>query len=371
MRYILNDSGYIEEISFTHGIVCNNKTCIEYTGSVPEGYESLAEWSDNANINAYKIVDENLVYDSTEDTRLQNLWASQQKTNVSGEYDSLPVGSILPFSSENLPTGYLLCDGSEVSRTAYEELFKIIGTSFGAGNGSTTFNLPNLKGRVPVGTDGTQDEFNMLGKLGGSKEMQRHNHSTTAEGHTAKIPGYVWESGDAFLIGAGGWKTDSPGYAGTGDSGNLQPYIVVNYIIKASGTAILNGNVVDSLEDNSTTNAPSQRAVKEINEYSLEETIIGIYFGKTLYRKCYKVNSFPNAYKSYFDAEVSNIEEVIHAGGFAKTENETIFIQGAYDNSHHDAIVYEPLTNQIRLRASSDRSGYSGYVWIEYTKTTD
>ena len=93
--------------------------------------------------------------------------------------------------------------------------------------------------------------------------------------------------------------------------------------------------------------------------------------GKTLYRKCYKVNSFPNAGKTYFSAEVSNIEEVIHAGGFAKTSNETIFIQGAYDSSHHDAVVYEPSGNQIRLRASSDRTGYSGYVWIEYTKTTD
>lgn len=129
--------------------------------------------------------------------------------------------------------------------------------------------------------------------------------------------------------------------------------------------------VVDSLEDNSTTKAPSQRAVKEINEYSLEETIIGIYFGKTLYRKCYKVNSFPNAGKTYLNAEVNNIEEVIFAGGFAKTSNETIFLQSAYDGTHHDAIVYEPLGNQIRLRASSDRTGYSGCVWIEYTKTTD
>lgn len=97
MRYILNNSGYVEEISFTHGIECNNKICIEYTGSVPEGYENLAEWSDNANINAYKIVDGNLTYDSEEDTRLQNLWASQQENNNNdskSKYDLIFDGAL-------------------------------------------------------------------------------------------------------------------------------------------------------------------------------------------------------------------------------------------------------------------------------------
>ena len=80
MRYILNDEGYIETVSFTYEVECNNKTCTEYTGSVPTGYETLAEWDENANINAYKIVDGNLTYDSAKDTELQTLWAKQQAT---------------------------------------------------------------------------------------------------------------------------------------------------------------------------------------------------------------------------------------------------------------------------------------------------
>ena len=81
MRYILNDSGYIETVSFNGLVECNDKTCTEYTGTIPTDYENLAEWSENANINAYKIVEGNLVFDSDEDTRLQNLWTSQkQKT---------------------------------------------------------------------------------------------------------------------------------------------------------------------------------------------------------------------------------------------------------------------------------------------------
>jgi hypothetical protein len=81
MRYILNDSGYIEAISFGCSIECKDKTCTEYTGSIPEGYETLAIWSETANINAYKIVEGNLTYDSTEDARLQALWESQLSIN--------------------------------------------------------------------------------------------------------------------------------------------------------------------------------------------------------------------------------------------------------------------------------------------------
>lgn len=78
MRYILSDTGFIEAVSFNNAMTCNNKSCTEYTGTVPTGYESLAIWSETANINAYKIVNGNLTYDSEEDARLQSLWASQQ-----------------------------------------------------------------------------------------------------------------------------------------------------------------------------------------------------------------------------------------------------------------------------------------------------
>lgn len=93
MRYILNDSGFIEAVSFNNIMICNNKTCTEYTGTIPTGYESLAEWNENANINAYKIVDGNLVFDSDEDTRLQNLWATQKGGGTSGDSSVIESGS--------------------------------------------------------------------------------------------------------------------------------------------------------------------------------------------------------------------------------------------------------------------------------------
>jgi microcystin-dependent protein len=130
------------------------------------------------------------------------------------------------YGGSTAPNGWLLCDGSAVSRTTYARLFSAIGTKYGSGNGSTTFNLPNFKGRVPVGLDSSQTEFNSLNKKGGSKYLQKHSHIL------GKSAGGGSETDWAFTVtnvsNAGNITTQN---AGTGDSGNLQPYITVNYII--------------------------------------------------------------------------------------------------------------------------------------------
>lgn len=192
-----------------------------------------------------------------------------------GNYDSLPVGTILPYSSKKLPIGYLLCDGREVSRTIYTSLFEAIGTTFGEGNGSTTFNLPNLKGKVPVGLSdvaGSKFNANIGTSLGEEEhkltvgEMPSHTHDlslATNGGSEATNKDRVALDG----FGPSRWWSNlyKMGSSGGNQAHNIiQPSLVVNYIIKVSGTASLTGNVVDSLEENSTTNAPSQRAVNEI-----------------------------------------------------------------------------------------------------------
>ena len=82
-------------------------------------------------------------YDSTEDKL--NLVAG------STNFSDAPVGAIFPFGGTDIPISFLLCDGSAVSRTDYEDLFNVIGTAFGTGDGSTTFNLPDLREAVPKG----------------------------------------------------------------------------------------------------------------------------------------------------------------------------------------------------------------------------
>ena len=81
MRYILDSSGYVESVSCTP-FNCKDKSCKEYTGSIPSGYDSLEEWATTANIRAYKITSGNLVYDSARDAALQAEW---EKTNETTE----------------------------------------------------------------------------------------------------------------------------------------------------------------------------------------------------------------------------------------------------------------------------------------------
>lgn len=102
-----------------------------------------------------------------------------------------PSGAIMQYAGTAAPTGWLLCDGSNVNRSTYSDLFAVVGTTYGSGDGSTTFGLPNLKGRIPVGLDAAQTEFNALGETGGFKthtltigEMPSHTHIQNGHNHT-------------------------------------------------------------------------------------------------------------------------------------------------------------------------------------------
>ena len=84
MRYILDDYGYIEAFG-SHLMVCDNKTCTEFIGEVPEGYETIEEWLLLANIRAYKIEEDELVYDADKDAELQEKWALED-TEAKSKY---------------------------------------------------------------------------------------------------------------------------------------------------------------------------------------------------------------------------------------------------------------------------------------------
>ena len=75
-------------------------------------------------------------------------------TNLQDFTNRSEVGAIKPWAKATAPVGYVLCDGSAISRTTYADLFGVISTTYGTGNGSTTFNVPNLQGKTPQGYDG-------------------------------------------------------------------------------------------------------------------------------------------------------------------------------------------------------------------------
>lgn len=85
-------------------------------------------------------------------------------TPGSGSVNS--TGELVPFAGAVAPSGWLICDGSAIGRQAYPDLFVVIGTTWGPGDGASTFNLPDMRGRVPVGANGTFP----LGTTGGAEQ---------------------------------------------------------------------------------------------------------------------------------------------------------------------------------------------------------
>jgi microcystin-dependent protein len=116
-----------------------------------------------------------------------------------------PTGGVMPFSGTTPLPGWLIADGSEVSRTQYADLFAVIGITYGAGNGTTTFNLPDLRGRVVAGL-GTNPEVDSLTDSDGlpvDSRKVKHKHTLgtlSASGgshtHTINDPGHVHSIND-------------------------------------------------------------------------------------------------------------------------------------------------------------------------------
>jgi microcystin-dependent protein len=145
----------------------------------------------------------------------------------------LPVGSYLFSATGTFPAGYLACAGQNVSRATYAALFAKIGTTYGAGDGSTTFGIPDCRGRAPFGKDDmggsaasriTAGNSGIngatLGAAGGDERLHAHTHS----GGASSIG--VTGGGD------NGAKVGTTGSTGAGASQNMPPAIIVNWGIK-------------------------------------------------------------------------------------------------------------------------------------------
>jgi microcystin-dependent protein len=161
---------------------------------------------------------------------------------------AVPAGVMMPFGGTAAPDGFLLCDGSAVSRATYYVLFAAVGTTYGAGDGSTTFNLPDLRGRVAAGKDnmggsaanritngGSGIVGTTLGAAGGAEthtlttaQMPVHAHTVTAGTNPPLIgPTGRGTWGDGVAV--GDYGTGNTG--GGGAHPNVQPTIILNWII--------------------------------------------------------------------------------------------------------------------------------------------
>lgn len=190
-----------------------------------------------------------------------------------------PAGIVQIFAGVVAPNGWLVCDGSAVSRKTYSDLFKTIGTNWGAGNSNDTFNLPDMRGRCPIGVGvGAGLTARTLAATAGNEtvalstsELASHNHTASDSGHThtgttgnmsadhthtigpfgtsggqygVQDTGNAGSSGTPATSGASanhthafttnsGSSSISVGSSGSGSAhNNMQPSIAINFIIK-------------------------------------------------------------------------------------------------------------------------------------------
>ncbi len=197
--------------------------------------------------------------------------------NLTG-IEGIPTATIVPWSSASVPTGFLECNGQAVSRSTYSDLFAIVATTYGTGDGSSTFNVPDLQDNIAIGKSGTKalastggantvassgnvgtnTNINVTGNVGGStanaslstSQLASHSHNLGNPGNQSNPVGTPKSS-----FRAGTYSTDSTG-SGTGHSHNMsatfsgsgtasssstftggatsvvQPYLALIYIIK-------------------------------------------------------------------------------------------------------------------------------------------
>tara|TARA_Y100001937_G_scaffold116689_1_gene168947 strand:+ start:230 stop:808 length:579 start_codon:yes stop_codon:yes gene_type:complete len=177
--------------------------------------------------------------------------------NLTG-IEGIPTATIVPWSSSSVPSGFLECNGALVSRSTYSALFAVIGTTYGAGDGATTFKLPDLQDNVALGKSGTKalastggaNTVASSGNIAGSTanatlstpQLASHSHpgGGNAAPNSARGQGQLNEniqpgfsSAGTGNAGSGGGHSHNLSATFSGDATSvLQPFLTVIYIIK-------------------------------------------------------------------------------------------------------------------------------------------
>ena len=290
---------------------------------------------------------------------------TKELTKIAGDilFADSPIGSIVPYGGLIAPSGWMLCHGQAVSRTTYAKLFSVIGTSFGTGDGSTTFNLPDLREATTKGaglTGKTVGNHVSVGGLEVGEFIDDRIQNLILK--SAEISGGSWI--DDFVVrGRTGdlqyqqIKTRLASYSTNrvGDTTEVKA-VGVNYIIKS----YLVGVPSDFM-------SKVDEAVVESNIYSTTERVIGRWIdGKPIYRKVFNWTTSTGS-STHF--EVPYLSTMVDCGHIVRNDvsaNAATPTVGFYNRGLDTCYLLLAW-----LGGGTSWSSTNGHWWVEYTKTTD
>ena len=180
----------------------------------------------NSNVDLTNLSASNLTSGILADARFPSTLPAINGANLTG-IEGTVTGTIVSWSTSSVPTGFLECDGTAVSRSTYSALFTAIGTTYGSGDGSSTFTLPNMQDKVQVGKSSGKS----LASTGGSETHTLSISELASHNHSGGVPG-----GAGSFTGNQAGSLASSGNTGSTGGGSahsiMQPYIALLYIIK-------------------------------------------------------------------------------------------------------------------------------------------
>ena len=318
--------------------------------------------------------------------------------SFSATYADSVIGTILAYGGSTAPYGWFLCQGQALSRTEYHELFEVIGTAFGTGDGSTTFNLPDLRG-----------EF--LRGVGNNSHTNQGNGGTVGEHQDATTQGTAYINSARYGVFAksinianydnkqtlSGCNTINPSYIVDTPTTNADLFTSrptntsVNFIIKAKYSASPAGDVLgvqdirDTLGETplpgslATTVTGAIKEIDDCNHYSTSETWTGKYWidGKKIYQNyLYHEAAFPKSSVVSEDISSIGIDTPLEImGSYTYTSGGSSTKRGLMPNLHvldgnwNLGIIYQD--NSILFTTGSNGDHYSKFkICFTYTKTT-
>lgn len=300
--------------------------------------------------------------------------------------DTLPIGSIVAFASDTIPNGWLLCDGSVVSRTTYSELFNAIGLNYVEDGvewlDEERFPLPNAKGKTIVGKDSTDTDFNTLGKTSGEKTHTLTKSELPKIDIQTKFASSSGGDGSGLVYGTStGSSPNNLVYNvnyGSQAHNNLQPSLTLNYIIKAKNTVVVKGDVIQETDRESETNVYSAKAIDnklKTNIKTGQEVATNEYIDdKQVFVKRINLGNLPNANTLILATGIPSTSIITKLDAMAYASNYTITLPDvAPSNLNMIArITFEAINSvwNVKITTGIDRSNYIGYANIYYTKNT-